>query len=826
MFRKVGLLFFCLFVLVYPTSAQTVLTIAVPDYLTDTFNDALFADFEAANPGVDVVVVKQGDVFIPPVEMGLEKHLDGVAAYTTLADVVYISSFDLTLEATQAGYYLDLAPLVMTDADLNADDFYRPIWESFMWDDGVWALPVSAATQVVVYDPAAFDAVGLDYPDASWTIDDYANAIRALTKREEDGSVSQYAMLPYSVVPLFRSMLPSGLYDDTTLPNMPKIDSPELAAILDTWLELEREGLLQSPQDADTSLRTAYRSHPIEISTSQPLLYGQPDGRSVRGAPLPGNTAGLMVNGFGVSAGTVQPELAYALVKHMTTRSDVAFRMFADVAARRDLNINPGQYFSPLANAPQEIKDFIYDVTENALPTSEMRYTTYLSTAIGLMRRENFDAISALQQAQAKALDNVAFAQQRSLNNRFTVQTINLEPLPEGEIELQFAMYIGRNIPPNEHLWNDTLKVFAENDPLVGRVKLDVRPIPSDFSGADCFFTPFPQLGGTTLDLKPLVSADVNYDAEDFLPGVLSHEAVWGLPIVLYPDALLYDQAILEQYGLNTLNSIHDFDHALKVLHEATGSPAYLPPQRFGSTYLLGLMAAYGALPVDYSTIPPTVALNQPAVQQVLDLAKSGAIAYSQLHNGVGGGSVAEAPLMGDMFSPIGRYMTSHHQSDYRITVLPAGDVYTPVSYTVGAAYINTTAQNPEACYRLISTLAEQPVLFGGIPARRTDTSAQNPELSDFSAAFIRTLEAANAVSIPDVSQLGLHWQGNYFVQRWIDQAFDRYVLNDEEFSLVMDETQRKIEDFLNCTADIALDEIVFEPFRECAITVDPTMTD
>jgi ABC-type glycerol-3-phosphate transport system substrate-binding protein len=81
------------------------------------------------------------------------------------ADVIYVDASSLTAEATQAGYFLDLMPLVMNDPGINAADFIPAAWQSFQWDNGFWALPLSTDAVILTYDPAAFDEAGLAYPN-------------------------------------------------------------------------------------------------------------------------------------------------------------------------------------------------------------------------------------------------------------------------------------------------------------------------------------------------------------------------------------------------------------------------------------------------------------------------------------------------------------------------------------------------------------------------------------------------------------------------------------------------------------------------------------
>src|SRR5262245_2599048 len=111
--------------------AETIITVAGPGWMGDGFDDALFDPFEAEQPGVKVVFVPaEDDTFITPAAYGLEDHLDEVEKFATTADVLYVSSYGLSVEATRAGYFLDLTPLVQSDASLDTSDFFPAIWQS------------------------------------------------------------------------------------------------------------------------------------------------------------------------------------------------------------------------------------------------------------------------------------------------------------------------------------------------------------------------------------------------------------------------------------------------------------------------------------------------------------------------------------------------------------------------------------------------------------------------------------------------------------------------------------------------------------------------
>ena len=96
---------------------------------------------------------------------------------------------------------------------MNVDDFVPALWHSFQWDGGVWALPVSTDVITVTYDPAVFDEAGLSYPNAAWTIDDFANAARKLVQKDSAGNVTKPGLVTFgSTMYLLRALLGQGFY--------------------------------------------------------------------------------------------------------------------------------------------------------------------------------------------------------------------------------------------------------------------------------------------------------------------------------------------------------------------------------------------------------------------------------------------------------------------------------------------------------------------------------------------------------------------------------------------------------------------------------------
>ena len=135
----------------------------------------------------------------------------------------------------------------------------------------------------------------------------------------------------------------------------------------------------------------------------------------------------------------------------------------------------------------------------------------------------------------------------------------------------------------------------------------------------------------------------------------------------------------------------------------------FKPGGSFGNTHLLMLIAAYGGLPVDYRTTPPTLNFTDPAtvdaIRQVLDLARNGTMDYSALVSAGGGFVVAvgeggtSTPLYTQTLNGLGGLggviafgggsgEIIVPQNADPIVLFP-GAAATPVSYAISAAYIS-----------------------------------------------------------------------------------------------------------------------------------------
>src|ERR1700694_829784 len=117
-----------------------VVTLGIPSYVHDVLSDKMLADFTAANPGVTVQLVNEDTLTAISAANDINGHLDGVQKFASTADVVLFTDGSLVSpEATRAGYYLHLQPLMDSDTQLNAADFVPQLLRAYQWDQGTWA---------------------------------------------------------------------------------------------------------------------------------------------------------------------------------------------------------------------------------------------------------------------------------------------------------------------------------------------------------------------------------------------------------------------------------------------------------------------------------------------------------------------------------------------------------------------------------------------------------------------------------------------------------------------------------------------------------------
>lgn len=846
--------------LVSGQSEETILTIAVPDWMVQTvFTPEVFKAFEANHPNTKVIVKTAGEAaYAPPPEYALEEYLDMMATYASTGDLLFVGSYNLAPEATRAGYFLDLAPLVAADPALDETDFFPAIWHSWQWDGGIWGMPLAASVNLLVYNVDAFDAANLTYPSGDWILDDLLHAADVLAQRNTDGTIVVPGMEPNFFGELVRSLLGESLFDDSVQPSPPDFARPEIATLLESWhMWLQSGGRMPGGPG-----QYVWDQVPMAIDDlGRIYAFGDNSDGQWAASLLPGGTAIPLVQGIAVSAGTAHPELAYALAKYLTRQPQVIGQFFATVPARQSLMGMPAQenaFGAPAVDVPPEIQAFQKEALANALPISELQYADYLNVAVGLLFDDTqpYDAASALQAAEEQARVALQTAEARRESLVLVIPTpVPTPALAPGETALQFGL---RNMSPlpNEESWQQAALDFAASDPEVGYVELAQDPTGATdpLETSDCYYLPYssPSLANVRglLSLDPFMDADPGFDPHDVIGNALDHfrfdNAIWAYPLTMHPAVMWYNPDTFAQADVPIPDdgwSIEAFGDALVQLKATLpDGAAPLVPEDMGNIYMQMLIAGYGGLPFDYHTDPPEVHLTKPetveAIRQAASLATDGYIAYRSLGSMSGGGGGGPAALATSVLTANNWRLRkwdelAEYSMPVQLTLYPRGSRYMPVSYDLGAAYISARTLNPDGCYRWIRYLAQQPDLFGTMPVSRTmlESQALSAALGDDLAAFYRQYAALFDDPSLLIVPYGTTSIGGWIEQLWFNRVFDRIVLEEGDLETELAEAEANILAFRACTSEIPPLEIdapfeagraQYARYADCAIKIDP----
>jgi ABC-type glycerol-3-phosphate transport system substrate-binding protein len=866
----IGALFVVLFTglsMVVPTQAQdnsVTVSLSVPEFMKNTLETPI-KQFEDQNPGIKVDLKGSSVFFGGNATAGVNDYLKNAADYASTADVVYISASQPFVEATRAGFLQDLTPLASSDSSLNTADFIPAAWQSFQWDGGTWALPTSVDISFLTYDPAAFDKVGIAYPNEKWTIDDLANAARTLAVKDDSGAVTQPGLaVPGEFGTLIRSLLDKGLYDDN-VPSAPIFTDPNLEALLTTWADLEKEGVVTTDRGQN------YDTVPMHIEGTFSLIGRRNQTETRKGTLLPGGKAGINVQGFAISSGTQYLDQAYALAKFLTNSPEVANNFQGIRPARQSLNgVQPQNQGGPGGFRRQltpEVEALVDQALANAIPVSEMRFADYLSVALDKIVTGGEDAHTALQDAETQASTNLQTAAAEHDKTSIVVATpvppLVLQP---GEVEIKFGIQSNIFPLPNQDKWNQLAQDFAASDPQVGAVMLDTVGGPgsnNELTQYDCYYTSTNRVPGINLDsilsLDPYMTADPSFDKTDFIGNTLAQvqrdNKTWAYPVILQPEAMRYNIDMFAKAGLKAPQNgwtISEFTDALKALKPNTSDPAPFTPREPGGTYLLILIAAYGGIPLDYRTNPPTPNFNDPqnveAIRQVLDLAKQGYFDYQavggnrfviNIDSNAAQPAIYSQRLNGAGFGRRGPQNGNSQDTGYQLTTYPTGSRFSAASYDIGTAYISSGSQNAEACYRWISYVAQHPYMFSGMPARMsqindaTISAQQGADATAFYKQMATSLSDPNTIIFPSVFGGGNNSPSNFLLQFWLNRAFDNYVQKDGNLDTDLADAQTYAKDFLACAAAIPPYDAASgqnqqqynQQYVDCATKADPTLS-
>lgn len=149
--------------------------------------------------------------------------------------------------ATEVDYFVtfatknvveDLTPFISADTAFSQKDFFPTILDRFTVDGKIFALPRDVAPfACVFYNKQLFDDAGLPYPTDDWTWEDMLRIARALTKKDENGRITQYGFYGWAWQNFVYGN-GGGLVDNVKNPTRTLLDDPKTIQGLQFYSDL------------------------------------------------------------------------------------------------------------------------------------------------------------------------------------------------------------------------------------------------------------------------------------------------------------------------------------------------------------------------------------------------------------------------------------------------------------------------------------------------------------------------------------------------------------------------------------------------------------
>jgi multiple sugar transport system substrate-binding protein len=298
------------------------------DWRTDWFPpmaQAMLEQFHETHPDIRVF-------FTLDPENLEEKMMSDFQAGT--APDVFAGCCDFFPIWAQQGHTLDLRPFVAADLDRATVDDWDPVqYKALFTRDGrQFALPKYHGALALYFNKDLFDAVGLSYPDESWSHDDYLQAMRRLTlDQDANDQVEVWGSMfdiSWERIQVHVNEWGGHFIDPEDPARSMMAEPPALAAM--EWLRARMwdDRVMPSPLDVrKLGTRQAFADGMLAMVEDgswalRDMLVGANFRIGV--APFPAGPARratlATTDGFGIYAGTKHPDAAWELLKFLISQ--------------------------------------------------------------------------------------------------------------------------------------------------------------------------------------------------------------------------------------------------------------------------------------------------------------------------------------------------------------------------------------------------------------------------------------------------------------------------------------------------------------------------
>jgi multiple sugar transport system substrate-binding protein len=269
------------------------------------------ASFEAANPGVEIVLVQAADNYESLQSFQSEEP-----------DLMDSGGWELF---NKKGLFIDLLPFVRATPGLE-EDLNPGIMRVATKDGTLPGLPDGVSIPLILYKKAMLDAAGLPYPTDEWTWTEMMEMARKLTIRDKNGVATQFGFATGPDIELYEPfiMRNGGSYlspDGSTA--LGYIDSDATVEAFQLVIDMYREfHACRKPKEPSKAGELHQGFALISAFTwfvGAVEVEGIGEEFDVVGLPqMPGGVQANMVymGATGITTKCKHPELAWAFLKH------------------------------------------------------------------------------------------------------------------------------------------------------------------------------------------------------------------------------------------------------------------------------------------------------------------------------------------------------------------------------------------------------------------------------------------------------------------------------------------------------------------------------
>jgi multiple sugar transport system substrate-binding protein len=207
-------------------------------------HEAVAEAFMAEHPEINIEIWHQpwGDYFTKL------QTLWAAGDSANIPDVMFLSPI---VNYAADGVLENLDPYIEA-AGYDLEDYWPGLLEFAMYEGSVYGFPRDIGLEVLYYNKDIFDEVGIEYPDETWTWDDFRAALEATSVVESSGRVSRYGLgMEGGKYQLWVGQNRGSILDDMANPTRCTLDEPAAVEAIEFFAGLMNDNLAM--RDANLS---------------------------------------------------------------------------------------------------------------------------------------------------------------------------------------------------------------------------------------------------------------------------------------------------------------------------------------------------------------------------------------------------------------------------------------------------------------------------------------------------------------------------------------------------------------------------------------------